>query len=102
MSDTLVPLSGKPAATSDARVGRVIEVLLDLMGIAKQDLAAQIGMSAGYLGQKISGSRSWKYREIEQVATALGVPKSLLGVDPEEILSILVEPGRSINYRSSA
>lgn len=35
MSEHTSPLLGQPATTTDARIGRVVEVLLDLVGVAR-------------------------------------------------------------------
>jgi predicted transcriptional regulator len=101
MSDNTSPLVVHPADNSDERIGRMVEVLLDLLGVTKQDLAKSIGLSPSGLGQRISGSRPWRSREVEQVAAALGFPLSVLYADPEDVAGALRE-GRSINYRKSA
>jgi DNA-binding transcriptional regulator YdaS (Cro superfamily) len=101
MTSSTSPLLGHPAQTTDARIGRMVEVLVDLLGVQKQELAEWVGMKPASLGQKISGSRPWKADELNRIAAALGFPVSVRYSDPEEVVGALRER-RPINYRKSA
>lgn len=101
MNDTTAPLAPVPPENSDARIGRMVEVLLDLLGLSKQELAARVGLSPSGLGQRISGARSWRSREVEQVAAALGFPVSTMYADPASLVDVLRDGGGTINYRSA-
>lgn len=100
-TESTSPLLGSPALTTDQRIGRMVEVLLDLVGLRKQELAERIGMKPANLSKKLGGTNPWTANELERVAAALGFPVSLLHVDPEDVAASLRTPGRSINYRSA-
>lgn len=102
MNDTSAPLAAVPPENSDARIGRMVEVLLDLLGISKQELAGRVGLSPSGLGQRISGSRSWRSSEVEKVAAALGFPVTTMYADPESLADALRLGSATINYRKSA
>lgn len=100
-TESTPPLLGQPASGTDERIGRIVEVMLDLLGVSKQDLAARIGMKPQTLGQKISGKRPWSANELERVAAALGFPVMALHMDPAGLADVLREPRSSTNYRSA-
>jgi len=102
MDDTTTPIETHPPENSDARIGRMVEVLLDLLGVSKQELAGRVGLSPSGLGQRISGARSWRSREVEQVAAALGFPVTTMYADPASLVEALRSGGGTINYRKSA
>jgi transcriptional regulator with XRE-family HTH domain len=99
MDESTSPLSGVPAVDADARIGRIVEMLCSLTGVKHQELAARVGMQPQSLSSKLKGKRPFRARELEQIATALGFPVSLLHVDPDDVAASLRTPGRSINYR---
>lgn len=100
-TESTSPLLGQPAAGTDERIGRIVEVMLDLLSVSKQALADRIGMRPGTLGQKISGNRPWTAQELERVAAALGFPVMALHMDPAGLAETLREPRISTNYRSA-
>lgn len=100
-TESITPLLGNRPESTDARIGRMVEVLLDLLGLQKQELAERVGMKPANLSKKIGGVVPWSASEVEKVAAALGFPIALLHVDPDEVAASLRTPGRSINYRSA-
>lgn len=75
------------ANETDARIGRMVKVILDLEGIDQRELAARIGMKPPTLGNKINGTRPWKASEVEAVAVALGVPTHVFQRDPADVIA---------------
>jgi hypothetical protein len=100
-TESTSPLLGQPATGTDERIGRIVEVMLDLLGVSKQALAEQVGMKPQTLGQKISGNRPWSANELERVAAALGFPVMALHTDPAGLAAALREPLSATNYRSA-
>lgn len=94
------PLMGPEAVTDDQRIGRMVTTLLSVQGVKKQDLAERIGMTPANLSKKLGGA-TWSGTEVKQAAAALGVPVSLLYLDPSEVMGVLTTPGSALNYRSA-
>jgi DNA-binding transcriptional regulator YdaS (Cro superfamily) len=96
---TTEPLEIRVPKTDDGRIGRMVEVALDLLGIQKQELAARMDMSPQYLGQKIAGARPWKSTEIKRIATATGFNVGFFYADPAQVMEDLIQ---STNYRKAS
>lgn len=101
MSDKDFEPLGTQPRSDDERTGRVIQALMDLIGVPSKVLAERIGMEPTTLSGKMSGRRAWKDSELRQIAAALGFPRATLTLDPEDVAASLRTPGRSINYRSA-
>ena len=102
MDTNVTPLFGNPPTELDAQIGRIVEMLLSLVGVHNAELAARLGISPQAMSSKLKGKRPWSATEIKATADALGFPTALLYADPSDVTATLREPGRSINYRSSA
>lgn len=89
------------ATGRDVRIGRMVAALCELHGVQHRVLAEMIAMPATTLSNKLKGARPWRADELDRVGAALGVPTSLLMLDPETVLDTLMQPGTSINYRSA-
>ena len=53
--------------------------LIRLRGYTLQRFAAEIGMNAAVLGQKLSGRYEFKAREIRKICDVLGIPAERIG-----------------------
>lgn len=96
MNDDGTPrLLGTEPRNDGERTGRIVQMLMDLVGVPGKVLAERIGMEPTTL------SGNWKDTELRQVAAALGFPRATLTLDPDDITASLRTPGRSINYRSA-
>ena len=102
MNDDGTPrLLGTEPRHAGERTGRIVQMLMDLVGVPGKVLAERIGMEPTTLSGTMSGRRPWKDTELRQVAAALGFPRATLTLDPDDITASLRTPGRSINYRSA-
>lgn len=61
MSDNGSPrLLGTEPRNDGERTGRIVQMLMDLVGVPNKVLAERIGMEATTLSGKLSGRRPWK------------------------------------------
>lgn len=101
-TESTSPLFGDDPRNDDERIGRMVSMLLDLLGLKKQDLAGRLGMEPAHLSKKLRGTNAWSANEVRRTAAALGFPVGLLMADPDEVAASLRDPGVTINYRKSA
>jgi len=101
-TESTSPLLGGDPRNDDERIGRMVAMLLDLLGLKKQDLAGRLNMEPAHLSKKLRGTNAWSAKEVQRTAAALGFPVGLLYADPDEVASGLrgAGPG-TINYRKS-
>lgn len=72
-------------------LGRSIKMCRTNRGLSQEDLATRIGMSASYVSLIEQGKRDPSISTVEGVASALGVPVSLLtflAADPDELRGV--------------
>ncbi len=72
-------------------LGRSIKMCRTNQGLSQGDLASRIGMSVSYISLIEQGKRDPAFSTIEEVASALGVPVSLLtflAAEPGELRGV--------------
>ena len=80
-------------------LGLAIEECRKLKGVTKSSLADKAKLSPPYLSQIINGQREPSISIIEKIATALGIPSSLLiflASDDSELSNISEETKREL------
>ena len=72
-------------------IGKSIKMCRNSLGLSQEDLAEKIGMSMSYISLIEQGKRDPAISTIDHIASALGVPVSLLtflAADPSELKGV--------------
>ena len=74
--------------TATQTVAAVVRYELGKRGLSQADLARVLGESEASVSRKLSGARSWKMAELDELSEWLGVPLPVLLMAPVGLATV--------------